>query len=142
MPTGTLRINLSRMAGQNLVAPVLPQMGDNSRARIFPRSTVMLRKTIVALLAVAAVGLLSPSVASARDGFGGHGGGFHGAFHGGGLHGHGLAFEFGLYTPYALHGAYGYPNAYSDDDDTGCYVVQRRVHTRHGWRLRPFEVCG
>ena len=104
----------------------------------------MVRKTVVALLAIAAVGLLSPSVASARDRFGVHDGGFHGAFHGGGLHGHGLAFEFGFYTPYALHGAYGYPNAYidDDDDDTRCYVVRRRVHTRHGWRLRPFRVCG
>jgi hypothetical protein len=105
----------------------------------------MVRETVVALLVVAAAGLLAPSVASARDRFGGHrGGDFHGAFHGGGLHGHGLAFEFGFYTPYALHGAYGYPNPYIDDGDdyTGCYVVQRRVHTRHGWRLRRFQVCG
>jgi hypothetical protein len=22
------------------------------------------------------------------------------------------------------------------------YVVQRRVHTRYGWRIRPIQVCG
>jgi hypothetical protein len=108
---------------------------------------------------VAAVGLLSPTVASARGGFGGHGGGFHGGFggfHGGGFHGFhgGRGFAFGtgiglgLYAPYA-YGAYGYPYgyygdpyAYSDYDDGGCYVVQRRVHTRYGWQLRPVQVCG
>jgi hypothetical protein len=107
----------------------------------------MLHKAVIALLAVAAVGLLSPSVASARGGFGGHGfGGFHGGgFHGGGFHGRGLAFGaglgFGLYAPYAY--SYGYPYGYSDydDDEGGCYVVQRRVHTRYGWRLRSVEVC-
>lgn len=102
----------------------------------------MLRKTTLALLAVAAVGLLSPTVASARGGFGGHGGGFHGGFggfHGGGFHG-GRGFAFGaglglgLYAPYAYSGYY--------DDDDGCYVVQRRVHTRYGWRVRPVQVCG
>jgi hypothetical protein len=56
----------------------------------------MLRKTIVALFAVVSIGLLSPSVALARGGFGGFhggGGGFHGGFggfHGGGFHGGGF----------------------------------------------------
>lgn len=50
----------------------------------------MLRKTIIALFAVASVALLAPDAASARGGFGGggfHGGGFHsgGGFHGGGI---------------------------------------------------------
>ena len=56
----------------------------------------MLRKTMIALLALASFGLLSPDVASARGGFGG-GGGFHGGgmggFHGGGtggFHGGGM----------------------------------------------------
>ena len=30
---------------------------------------------------------------------------------------------------------------YSYYDDGGCYVVQRRVHTSHGWRLQPVQVC-
>ena len=39
---------------------------------------------------------------------------------------------------------YDYPYAYDDYyyDDGGCYVVQRRVHTRHGWRIRHVQVCG
>jgi hypothetical protein len=37
-----------------------------------------------------------------------------------------------------------YPYAYNDDyyNDGGCYVVRRRVHTRHGWRVRPVQICG
>ena len=40
---------------------------------------------------------------------------------------------------------YGYyPYASSDlyADNGNCYVVQRRVHTKHGWRLQPRQVCG
>ena len=53
---------------------------------------------------------------------------------------------FGFYGPYAYDdGYYDYPY-YADDSyyegDGGCYVVQRRVHTRYGWRLRPIQVCG
>jgi uncharacterized membrane protein len=67
----------------------------------------MSRKTIVALVAAAFIGLLSPSVASARGGFGG--GGFHGGggfrgggFHGGGFRGAGNGLGLGL----GLAGAY------------------------------------
>jgi len=54
----------------------------------------MLRKIILAVTAVGALALLSPTDASARGGFGGgggfRGGGFHGGgFHGGGFHGGG-----------------------------------------------------
>ena len=45
----------------------------------------MLRKTIVALFAIASIGMLVPDVASARGGFGGGGrggGGFGGGFRG------------------------------------------------------------
>src|SRR5260370_2361039 len=45
----------------------------------------MLRKTMIAFFAIASVGLLAPDVASARGGFGGGGGGFHGVG-GGGFH--------------------------------------------------------
>jgi hypothetical protein len=119
----------------------------------------MFRKTIVALLAAASIGLLSPSVASAR-GFGGgggfHGGGFHGGgFHGGGFHGGGfggagigLGLGLGLAGAYAAYGypyGYGYYDgryAYSDDyADGGCYLVRHRVWTPYGWRLRPIQVC-
>jgi hypothetical protein len=52
---------------------------------------------------------------------------------------------FGFYGPYAYDDYYNYPDyAYDDSyyDDGGCYVVQRRVHTRYGWRLQPTQVCG
>jgi hypothetical protein len=50
----------------------------------------MLRKTMVALFAIASIGMLVPEVASARGGFGG--GGFRGGggFHGGGFRGGGI----------------------------------------------------
>lgn len=54
----------------------------------------MLRKTMIALFAMASVAMLTPDVASARGGFGGggfHGGGFGGGgFHGGGFGGGGF----------------------------------------------------
>jgi hypothetical protein len=127
----------------------------------------MLRRTMLALAAVAAVGLAAPTTASARGGFGGfHGGGFggfhgggYGGFHGGGYGFHGYGFRgrgfgpgfalgalgfglgYGLYGPYGY--GYGYPyNAYDDYYDGGCYIAHRRVYTRHGWRIRPVEVCG
>jgi hypothetical protein len=36
-----------------------------------------------------------------------------------------------------------YPDyAYNDYyDDSGCYVVNRRVLTSYGWRIRPVQVC-
>jgi hypothetical protein len=61
---------------------------------------VMLRKTIIALMTVASVGMLAPTVVSARGGGGGGGGGGHGGgggfggggggFHGGGFGGGGF----------------------------------------------------
>jgi hypothetical protein len=113
----------------------------------------MLRKTIVALFAVVSIGLLSPTVASARGGFGGfHGGGFHGGgFHGGGFRGAGfglglglgLAGAYGAYGyPYGYGSYYGSPYAYSDYyDDGGCYLVRQRIWTSYGWRVRRVQVC-
>jgi hypothetical protein len=139
---------------------------------IYHGVTVMLRKTIIALFAVASIGVLAPGVASARGGGGGgggggghgggfggggfHGGGFGGGgFHGGGFRGGrgfglggiglGLGLGYGLYGPYGYYGDYGYPYyAYGDSyyDDGGCYVVRRRVHTPYGWRIQPVQVCG
>jgi hypothetical protein len=183
----------------------------------------MLHKTMIALFTAASVGMLAPSVTSARGGFGGGGGGFHGGggggFHGGGgggfhgagfggggfrgggfggggfhsvggggfrsrafggggfhsaaigsggfrsgafaangfrgggfhhgFHHHGRRFAFGAFVfgpgyPYAYSGGddYDYPYYDSNYGDSGCYAVQRRVHTRHGWRIRPVQVCG
>ena len=57
----------------------------------------MLRKTIIAVVAAASVGMLAPNVALARGGGGGGGGGGHGGggFGGGGFHGGGGGFGGG-----------------------------------------------
>ena len=46
----------------------------------------------------------------------------------------------GFYA-YDYYDPYTYDDSYYYDDDGSCYVVQRRVHTTHGWRLRPVQVC-
>jgi hypothetical protein len=113
-----------------------------------------MRKTIIALFALAAIGFVQPTAALARGG-GGHGGGggghgggggfhggFAGGFHGGGFHGgfHRRAFVGLGFGPY--YDGY-YPYAYNDYyDDGGCYIVRRRVHTRYGWRIRSIQLCG
>ena len=81
---------------------------------------------------------------SAIGGFAGgyHNGGFGHGFHGG--HGRRFAVGSGLgygFYPYSYYDDYAYdPYAYYDDGS--CYVVKRRVHTSHGWRRQPVEVCG
>src|SRR3954464_11009533 len=70
------------------------EVGSDSSSR----RMIMLRKTAIALLAVASVGLAAPTMALARGGGGGggggmgggHGGGFGGGFGGGGFHGGGF----------------------------------------------------
>jgi len=130
----------------------------------------MLRKAMIAL-AVAAVGLATPTMALARGGGGGGGGGGHGggfgggSLGGGGFHSGGFSGSFHGFGPGPVvrgfnghdygHYHYGYPRPYGywddyayypyDDsyyDNGSCYVVQRRVHTAHGSRLQPREVCG
>jgi hypothetical protein len=84
---------------------------------------------------------------------GNHDGGFRGGeFHGRGFHdrdhdfGRRFVFGGGFYGPYDYYDNYGYDYPYASGDsyyDNGsCYVVQRRVHTTHGWRLHPVQVCG
>src|ERR1700722_14354177 len=54
-------------------------------------------------------------------------------------------FVGGYFGPDYYDDYYDYPGYVADDsyyDNGGCYVVQRRVHTRHGWGLRPVQVCG
>jgi hypothetical protein len=102
----------------------------------------MLRKTVIALLAVLLIGL-SPTGAMARGGFGGHGfGGFHGGFGGGGFRGGGFrgggwggpAFGIlGLGVGLGLAGAYGgwgYPYGYGYGGYPGYASYFRR------WLLR------
>ena len=89
-------------------------------------------------VAVGSAGVRSGTFAA--NGF--RGGGFHHGFR------HHRGFALGVFGvgPYAYYDDYyDYPYyAYDDSyyDDGGCYIVQRRVHTRYGWRLRPVQVCG
>jgi hypothetical protein len=103
----------------------------------------MARKMMMALFALAAVGLVQPTAAFAR---GGHGGGGGGGFHGGGFHG---GFAGGFHGGFHRHafvgigfGPYAYDDGYPYYYDDGCYIVRQRVMTRYGWRLRPVQVCG
>src|SRR3954451_411020 len=119
----------------------------------------MLRKIIMAALALAVVGLSAPDAAEAR-GFGG--GGHIGAFGGGWGHsgwGHGRrggGFWPGVAIGAGIAGAgyyggscgYGYGNPYyygAGYDDGGyggqCYLVRQRVMTQGGWRIRRAQVC-
>lgn len=70
-----------------------------------------------------------------------------GAFVGGRHFGHGYYFRH-HHRFYPGYGALAfwpddyYPDYYSDYYyESGCYLVNRRVHTRHGWRVRPVQVC-
>jgi hypothetical protein len=86
----------------------------------------MLRKSILALIAVAGV-----AFGSATDGYAFSGGG-HGR-----ASGHGGGFGGGYY------GGYGYPypyasSSYYSEDNKGCYM---RVMTPYGWRVRHAHVC-
>jgi hypothetical protein len=107
----------------------------------------MLRNKIISILALAVIGLASPTGAFARGGGSGHGGGGFragaGGFRGGGFGFRGGRFDgrgFGYFGssiyddyPYDYGGYYG--------DDGGCYLVIQRTLTRHGWRRRRVEVC-
>lgn len=105
----------------------------------------MFKKIAIAVFTVAAIGILSPSVAEARGGMGFRGGGFHGGFH---HHGFGriglgaVGLGLGLGLAAAPYG-YGYPYGYGSYATYGgdCYLLRRRVWTPFGWRLRRIEVC-
>jgi hypothetical protein len=124
----------------------------------------MMRKTVFALTAVALMSLAGSPGALAHGGGGGgggHGGGGGGGGHfgggggghfgGGGFHGGGGGgFRGGgFHDGFHRHGFIGigvgpfpYDSYYYDNDEEGgCYLVRRRVHTHHGWRIRRFEVC-
>jgi hypothetical protein len=89
-------------------------------------------------------------------------GGFRGRDFDRGFRHHGRRFGFGAFAVglgYGLYGPYyddyyDYPDYAYDDSyygdgyygdayygDGGCYVVQQRVRTAYGWRLRPVQVC-
>jgi hypothetical protein len=104
-----------------------------------------IRKAMIGVFAIAAVGILSPTMASARGGFHGgfhgggfHGGGFHGGWGGAGLAAGAIGLGLGLAAaPYAY--GYGYPYGYDSYAyyDGGCYLVRRWTP----WGPRPVQVC-
>jgi hypothetical protein len=74
----------------------------------------MLRRTILALIAVVLFGAASATTASAAGGVGG----------------------FGCVG--------GYPASFGGDYEKkggDCHLVAHRVMTRHGWRVRRLQVC-
>lgn len=94
----------------------------------------MVRKATIAVLALMVMTLAFPSAVFARSGHGGGHFGGHGGF-GGGFRGRGRGFGFYDYGYFP----YDYGTYYGDE---GCYLVRKRVKTRHGWRIQPVEVCG
>jgi hypothetical protein len=108
---------------------------------------------MMALCALALVGMLLPDAASARGGFvRGVGGGWRGPAIGIGV-GLGLGWGLGLaggygyplddsydfpygYGEYAEYGPWAYRNNYG-----GCYVARQRVRTSYGWRWRNLRAC-
>jgi hypothetical protein len=121
----------------------------------------MMRKTLLALVALAAIGFGSTAafahgpgggMGGHMGGMGGHmggmGGGHFGGGHFGGGHfgGHFGGFHGGFhrhdFVGFGFGPSYygGYPY-YDNYDDEGCYLVRRRVLTPYGWRIRRVEVC-
>jgi hypothetical protein len=96
--------------------------------RVYAEDKRMLKKTIIGLFAVAAIGMLSPNVASARGGFHGggfHGGGFHGGFGGAGLAAGAIGLGLGLAAaPYAY--GYGIPTATIVTPTTAAHAIWYR----------------
>ena len=64
----------------------------------------------------------------------------HGRFDHGFRHGRRFFVGGAYYDGYWDYPDYAYDDSYYDNGS--CYVVQRRVHTSYGWRIRPVQVCG
>jgi len=97
----------------------------------------MLRKLMIALIAISAIGVtLGATDADARGGW--HGG--HGGWHGGGYRG-GWGYRGGYWGPRFYGGYYGYPAYAYPAAGYGCYQT-RRVYTPYGIRYRRIWVCG
>jgi hypothetical protein len=95
----------------------------------------MLRKIIIALFAIAALGLVSPSIAFAAGGSSFHGGGHGGGWHGGGGHGGGYRGDWG-------GGGWGWGGGWGPDwgpdyyyDEPGDCGWVRVPVLRHGHRV-------
>lgn len=105
----------------------------------------LFRRSIIAALSAAVIGLAFVSTAASARGMGGGfrgGGGFHGGFHEGGFRHGGFGFRrFGPGVGFGIGLGLGYPyyaGYYGYDD---C-LRPRRVWTPYGWRIRYVNVCG
>jgi hypothetical protein len=106
----------------------------------------MLRRFIIAVATVAALGIGATDASAAWHGHGGgwHGGGWHGGGYRGGYYGGGWGWGIGpgLLAGALIGGAlaspyyYGYGPYYYG----GCYR-NVHVHTRYGWHWRRVWVC-
>jgi hypothetical protein len=104
----------------------------------------MLRKSLVALVAAAALITLSVQEASARPGGRGGGGGFHGGgFHGGGFRGGGHGFSRGFGGGPRMHmGGGGYRGGFARGGWGHRGFVHRGFGPRFGYGYRPFRPYG
>ncbi len=83
-------------------------------------------------------GVTTGAVQGNRNGsFGRSGFDHHGFHHGRRFFGGGVFFGPDVYD-YGYYPDYAYDDYY---DNGGCYIVNRRVHTAYGWRIRPIQVC-
>lgn len=87
----------------------------------------MLRRTMIALLAVAAFGMGLPAAALARD----HHGGWRGGY------GWGLGYGPWGYDPFYPPYYDGNPHPHGN----GCYEVRQRVLKPYGWAVRRISIC-
>jgi hypothetical protein len=106
-----------------------------------------MRKTLMALAAVATLAisaLAAPAPAHAQRGFGAGlaAGVIGGAIVGGALAGPGYYYGPGYY-PGPRYGYYGYgPGYVADDYYGGCVWQRQRFWDGYGWRVRRVRVCG
>jgi len=103
----------------------------------------MLRKTTIALGAMASIIVMMP-----HSGFAQTGPGVRSVVSDADRDRH-FYFGSGFWGPGYYDGYWGYPGVAGNDSyaepyhpDGSCRVVQRRVHTSYGWRVSPVQVCG
>jgi hypothetical protein len=121
---------------------------ERTALRIWPNEKgEAMRKTLMALAAVATVAisaLAAPAPAHAQRGLGAAiaGGIIGGAIIGGAVAGPGYGYGPGYYGP--GYGYYGGGPAYVADDPYGggCYWQRQRFWDGYGWRIRRVRVCG
>jgi hypothetical protein len=121
---------------------------ERTAFRIWPNEKgEAMRKTLMALAAVATVAisaLAAPAPAHAQRGLGAAiaGGIIGGAIIGGAVAGPGYGYGPGYYGP--GYGYYGGGPAYVADDPYGggCYWQRQRFWDGYGWRIRRVRVCG